>query len=167
MKHSLLVADVDGAVLEAGRRLDRAGLVLPLLLAVNQIQSVQVLVQGADVHGIANDGRRPLDAILDLDLPANHQRIGQGPEGDPALLGIAAEEGPVGLGQAHGTEDRQHAQPFAHDKLNFSFSFAVALAPNDQTYLFSFIERKTTTTYRFTPPPDTGPKDRRRSPAAD
>src|SRR6516164_3346430 len=116
VEHAVLVAGIDSAIPDADRGLDRAGLVLPLFLAVRQVQSVEMLVHTADIHRIADDGRRSLDAFLELDLPADLKRIGQGTAGgDPRLLGIAAKDGPVGLSQTHRDEDCREGENVSHD----------------------------------------------------
>ena len=103
MEHAIRVADVNPPIAHAGRcsdwahfgALGRIGLVGPLQLATSQIKGVQVLVEGADVNGVAHDRGRALNAVFCFELPTDLQRVRKRCSSHPDLLRAATEKRPI------------------------------------------------------------------------
>ena len=61
VKDTVGIADIDEAVAHARRRLERGGLVAPLLRTLGQIERVQVLVKRSEVDDTIFDGGGAFD----------------------------------------------------------------------------------------------------------
>src|SRR5436190_6273746 len=96
MEETVAVAGVDGVTMDADWRLEWTGLVRPFLFTGREFQSEQVAVQGTDVNSVFHDRRGALDAVLDFELPADRERLGEGRGSNTGLQCIAPEKGPVG-----------------------------------------------------------------------
>jgi hypothetical protein len=69
VKQAVLVANVNGAVMDAGRRLERTAFVFPLELTGGAFQGIKLFIQRADINRVTGDGGRTFDGFLGLEFP--------------------------------------------------------------------------------------------------
>jgi len=97
IEHAVLVADEHLPLIDARRRLDGAELRAPFLFAGRQVVGVQMVIEAANVDRVLDDGGRRFDALLEIDLPANLQLVGQRRLRHARLQRIAAKQRPIRL----------------------------------------------------------------------